>query len=204
MKSLCCVFALFWVASAAQAQLLPDPAAKPQLEPAQTLKPDPFAGSHQPYPRVYGANVADLPNDKALRIRRDPILVGGAEIGPGVSLEAGYAHLPEREITAIDPTRPVDASVPLAEKGASNHLALKYALPASERVTSYGKIGVAHDSVKAGGMTTAATRLHTGAGAKVKVDQRTTLDAEVARHGNAHKKLPISPDRVKAKLNMGF
>lgn len=209
MKALPCIIALAGLAAlGAKAQALPDPDTRPQLERDQVVKPDPFAGSHQPYPRVYGANVAERPNDKALDIVRDPRLVGGAEVTPNVAIEAGYARLPEGDRIAREPGKPDDASIPLGDKGASNHLALKYALPESERVSAYGKVGVAHDTIRLQGRpqstSTSATRLYTGAGASVKVDRHTTFDAEAARHGNASKKLPLSPDGVKARLNMGF
>jgi len=205
MKALRCMIAFAGlVAVQVHAQLLPDPAARPQVERDRAGKADPFAGSHQPYPRVYGANVAELPNDKALGIRRDPRLVGGAEVAPGVSIEAGHAQLPERDKTAIDPTRPEDAAIALGARGASNHLALKYALPQGDRVTAYGKVGVAHDEIKSQGKSVSASSLYTGAGASVKVQRGLTLDAEAAHHGNTSNKLPFSPDGVKARLNLGF
>lgn len=205
MKAIFCMFALACLANpGAQAQVLPASDARPQLERGQVLKPDPFAGSHQPYPRVYGANVAERPNDKALDIVRDPRLVGGAEVTPNLAIEAGYAHLPDRDRIGREPAKPDDASIALGEKGASSHLALKYSLPKSERVSAYGKVGVVHDEIKSHQAPASATSLYTGAGATLKLDKRTTFEAEAARHGNVLRKLPLSPDGVKAKMNMGF
>lgn len=205
MKAIACAIALVGLAAlGAQAQVLPAPETRTQLERSQVFKPDPFAGSHQPYPRVYGANVAERPNDKALDIVRDPRLVGGAEVTPKLAIEAGYAHLPDRDRIGREPAKPDDASIALGEKGASSHLALKYALPKSERVSAYGKVGVVHDEIKSHRAPASATSLYTGAGASLKLDKRTTFEAEAARHGNALKKLPVSPDGVKARMNMGF
>lgn len=103
----------------AQAQLLPDPAPRQpaQLEPGKPAAPDPFAGSHQPYPRVYGGNVAAQPNDHVFTgMRRDPRLIAGVEVAPNVAIEGGYLNLPDKGLHKVEPGKPADASIPLGEK----------------------------------------------------------------------------------------
>ena len=140
MKARHAVLTLGWLAAAgAQAQLLPDPAPGPgaQLERNLPARPDPFAGSHQPYPRVYGGDVAAQPNDHVFTgMRRDPQLLGGVEVAPNVAIEGGYLNLPDKGLHKVEPGKPADASIPLAEKGSSNHLAAKYSLPTTDRLSA--------------------------------------------------------------------
>ena len=195
-------------ASAAQAQLLPDPAPHQpaSLERSKSAAPDPFAGSHQPYPRVYGADVAAQPNDHVFTgMRRDPRLIGGVEVAPNVAIEGGYLNLPDKDLHQVESGKPADASIPLGEKGSSNHLAAKYSLPAGERLTAYGKAGIAYTEKKRErGVAGSDTGLYTGAGASYQVDKRTTVSGDVVRHGDAAKKFNAVRDGVKGNLKMGF
>lgn len=189
-----------------EAQLLPvagNPPAGTDIDTAP-VRTDPFAGSHQPYPRIHAADVAPQPNDHVFRYRRDPRLVAGVEVAPRLSLEGGYTNLPERERIPLDPTRPADAALGLGERGFSNHLAAKYALPAGERLAADAKVGVAH-SVRKTGERVSDTGLYLGAGARYKVDRNTTVTSEVSRHGNAAKTFGrLSKDGIKTDLKMGF
>ncbi len=209
MKARAFVLTLGWLAvAAAQAQLLPDPAPRQpaQLEKNKPDKPDPFAGSHQPYPRVYGADVAAQPNDHVFTgMRRDPRLIGGVEVAPKVAIEGGYVNLPDKGLHKVEPGLPADAAIPLGEKGSSNHLAAKYSLPASERLTAYGKAGIAYTEKKRErGVAGSDTGLYTGAGASYKVDKRTTVSGDFVRHGDAAKKFDRVQDGLKGNLKMGF
>ena len=195
-------------ASASQAQLLPDPAPRQpaSLERNKSAAPDPFSGSHQPWPRVYGSNVAAQPNDHVFTgMRRDPRLIGGVEVAPNVAIEGGYLNLPDKDLHQVESGKPADASIPLGEKGSSNHLAAKYSLPAGEHLTAYGKAGIAYTEKKRErGVAGSDTGLYTGAGASYQVDKRTTVSGDVVRHGDAAKKFNAVRDGVKGNLKMGF
>lgn len=208
MKARRIVLTLGWLAAAgAQAQLLPNPApGQAQLERNQPARPDPFAGSHQPYPRVYGGNVAAQPSDQVFQnMRRDPRLLGGVEVAPNIAVEGGYLNLPDKDLHAVEPGKPADAAIPLAEKGSSNHLAARYSLPAGDRLSVHGKAGVAYTEQKGRGVEAGSdTGLYTEAGARLKVDRRTTVSGDYVRHGDAASKFKDVRDGVKAKLNMGF
>jgi hypothetical protein len=209
MNAPCSAFALgCLLAASAQAQLLPDPApASPaQLERNKALKTDPFAGSHQPYPRIYGGNVAAQPNDHVFKdMRRDPQLLAGAEVAPNVSIEGGHMRLPDRGLHRVEPGKPEDAAIALGEPGSSNYLAAKYALPASEGLSAYGKLGIAHSQTRSAGASASDTGRFTGAGAQLKLDKATTVNGEFKRYGDAAKKLaPLSNDSLKANLKLGF
>ncbi|WP_187271622.1 outer membrane beta-barrel protein [Massilia arenae] len=204
----CLAAAGFHTQAQAQAQLLPDPAPPQpaQLERSQPAAPDPFAGSHQPYPRVYGGNVAAQPNDHVFTdMRRDPRLVSGVEVAPNVSIEGGYVNLPDKGLHKVEPGKPADASIPLGEKGSSNHLAAKYSLSAGDRLSAYGKAGIAYTEKKRErGVAGSDTGLYTGAGASYKVDKRTTVSGDYVRHGDAAKKFDRVRDGVQGNLKMGF
>jgi len=209
MKARAFVLTLGWLAAcAAQAQLLPDPSPRQpaQLERNAAARPDPFAGSHQPYPRVYGGDVAAQPNDHVFTgMRRDPRLIGGVEVAPNVAIEGGYLNLPDKDLHKVEPGKPADASIPLGEKGSSNHLAAKYSLPAGDRLSAYGKAGIAYtEKKKEQGVAGSDTGLYTGAGASYKVDKRTTVSGDFVRHGDAAKKFDRVRDGVKGNLKMGF
>jgi len=207
MKRRALVFALTCLAwGGAQAQrVIPDPA--PQLEKQGVQKPDPFAGSHQPYPRIYGGDAAAQPNDPVMRgFRRDPQPRGGVEVAPNVALEGGAVMLPDLGLQPVEPgteNKPID----LRARGTSSHLAARYALPEREGVSAYGKLGIAHSVKKSpgGSGSVTDTGVYTGAGANYKVDKATTVNGEYTRHGNAASKFGrLSKDGIKANLKMGF
>ena len=205
MKALPIVFALGCLLGAgAQAQrVVPDPAA--QLEKQGVQKTDPFAGSHQPYPRVYGGDAAAQPNDHVFHgMRRDPQPLAGVEVAPNVAIEGGAVLLPDRGLHRVEPGTE-NAPIDLKERGTSSHLAAKYALPESDGVSAYGKVGVAHSARQVAGKSVTDTGVYTGAGARVKVDKATTVSGEYTRHGDAASKFGrLSKDGIKANLKMGF
>ena len=208
MKAYLTAVLLSCLASAgAQAQLLPDPApARTEIERNQPARPDPFAGSHQPYPRVYGGDVAAQPGDHVFKdMRRDPQLLGGVEVAPNVAIEGGYLNLPDRGLHQVEPAKPADASIGLGEKGSSNHLAAKYALPEKDGFSAYGKAGIAYTEQKGRAAQAGSdTGLYTGAGAKRNIDKRTTVSGDFVRHGSAASKFKDVRDGIKANLKMGF
>jgi opacity protein-like surface antigen len=207
MKAFCSALAAgILVAGGAHAQLVRElPSSySPSHEPAKT---GPFDRSLQPSPRSYGGNETANPNDNVMKgFRTDPRLVGGFELAPNLAVEAGYAHLFDRGFHRIDEGRPEDTSGALGAKSFSIHLAGKYSVPLSERLTAYGKLGVAHSGQKSGRTTVTDTGLYTGLGAQYKLHEKATIGAEVGRHGDAAKKWgsATNSDGVRAKLKMGF
>lgn len=208
MKTRPILFALACLACAgAQAQrAVPDSIpASAQLDKQGVQKPDPFAGSHRPTPRVYGGDAAAQPNDHVFKgFRRDPQPLAGVEVAPNVAIEGGAVLLPDRGLHRVEPGTE-NAPIDLRERGTSSHLGVKYALPESEGVSAYGKVGVAHSVRKASGTSVSDTGVYTGAGARYKVDKATTVSGEYTRHGDAASTFKgLSKDGIKANLRMGF
>jgi len=196
-------------ACAAQAQeLLPiqTPAGPAVLKADQLHEPDPFAGTRASASRVYGADVAAQPNDHVFKgFRRDPRLIVGVKVAPHVALEAGYVNLPDRGLYRDEQGRAEGASQGLGEKGSSNHLAVKLSTPEDERLSAYAKAGIAYSEVKRGINAGSETGLYTGAGARLKLDKSTSVNAEFSRHGDAAKKLgSVIKDGIKGSMQMGF
>ena len=196
-------------ASAAQAQeLLPiqTPTGPAVLKADQLHEPDPFAETRPAGSRLYGANVAAQPNDHVFKgFRRDPRLIMGAKVAPNVALEAGYVNLPDRGLYREEQGRAEGASQGLGEKGSSNHLAVKVSTPEDERLSAYAKAGIAYSEVKRSIDAGSDTGLYTGAGAKFRLDNTTSVNAEFSRHGDAAKKLGnVIKDGIKGSMQMGF
>jgi opacity protein-like surface antigen len=211
-------------ACAAQAQeLLPiqTPTGPARLEADQLHAPDPFAETRPAGSRLYGADVAAQPNDHVFKgFRRDPRLIAGVKVAPNVALEAGYVNLPDRGLYREEQGRAEGASQGLGEKGLSTHLAVKVSTPEDARLSAYAKAGIAYSEVKrsinAGsdaGLFNVKRRLnagsdtglYTGAGAKLKLDKTTSVNAEYSRHGDAAKKLGhVIKDGIKGNMQMGF
>ncbi|MEW7849217.1 outer membrane beta-barrel protein [Massilia aurea] len=196
-------------AGQAQAQeLLPiqTPAGPAVIKPDQLHEPDPFAEARPAGSRLYGANVAAQPNDHVFKgFRRDPRLIVGVKVAPNVALEAGYVNLPDRGLYREEQGRAEDASQGLGEKGASNHLAVKVTTPEDARLSAYAKAGIAYSEVKRSINAASDTGLYTGAGAKLKLDKSTSVNAEFSRHGNAANKLGrVIQDGIKGNMQMGF
>ncbi|MET0980980.1 MAG: outer membrane beta-barrel protein [Telluria sp.] len=166
-----------------------------------------FDQGFQPFPRTYGGNEAANPGDKLHKgFRTDPRLVGGIELAPGLSLEAGYVNGFDRGFHGIDEGRPEEVSGALGNHGHSIHVAGKVSAPLGERLSAYGKLGVAHSARKAYGRPATDTGLYTGVGAQYKLDENAGIEAEVGRHGNAARKWSnvTNADAVKARVKIGF
>lgn len=192
------------VSAGVQAQLAP-------ASPSSTLQPQEpskhFGGSFQPFPRTYGGNQAANPGDKLHKgFRTDPRLVGGIEVAPGLAVEAGYVNGFDRGFHAIDEGRPEEVSGALANQVYSMHLAGKLTVPLGERLSTYGKLGVARSERKAYGRQATDTGLYTGFGAQYKLGENAGIDAEVGRHGNAGSSWSnvTNADAVRARVKIGF
>lgn len=191
------------VSTAAQAQLAPEPlSATLQQAPAK-----PFEQSFRPFPRAYGSNQAARPNDTLHKgFRTDPRLVGGIELAPGLALEAGYVNGFDRGFHAIDEGRPEEVAGVLGKQGFSMHVAGKATIPLGERLSAYGKLGVAHSGLRKGDERVTDTGLYTGVGARYELGEHAGIDAEVGRHGKAAGKWgnATNADAVRARVKFGF
>jgi hypothetical protein len=205
VKSICSIVITAVLASgAARAQWLHE-------QPVPTLKLErraPFSESFQPYPRTYAVNEADNPNHKLFRglFKTDPQLLFGVTLAPNLALEAGHVSLADRGFHAIDPRDPRDTAGALDTANFSAHAAVRVTLPLSERLSVYGKLGVAHSQVQTGRLEDRDTGPYLGMGAKLKVDPRTSVDIRYGQHGDAGKKWGSTGNSsgLKADLKMGF
>lgn len=193
-----------FVSGSAQAQLAPG-SPPPTLQPQAPAKV--FEPSFQPFPRAYGSNQAATPNDSMHKgFRTDPRLVGGIELAPGLALEAGYVNGFDRGFHAIDEGRPEEVAGALGNQGYSMHVAGKVSVPLGERLSAYGKLGVARSARKAYGNIATDTGLYTGVGARYKLGENADIDAEAGRHGQAASKWSnvTNADAVRARVRIGF
>ncbi len=193
-------------AAAAHAQHAPEPP-KPVLAPEASAGKEAFERSHAPYPRVYGDNTTANPNDTIIKgYRTDPKLVAGVEVAPNLALEAGHAPLLDRGFRKIDEGRPEDVSGALGATGSSNYVAGKVSIPLTEQLSVHGKMGVAYSERKTPSIKEADTGLYTGVGARYRLNDNASVDADYSRHGHAAKKWggATNADGVKARLKIGF
>lgn len=166
-----------------------------------------FEPAFQPFPRTYGGNQAADPSAVSHKgFRTDPRLLGGVELAPGLAVEAGYVNGFDRGFHAIDEGRPEEVAGALGKQGYSMHVAGKVSVPLTERLSAYGKLGVAHSERRARGIEASDTGLYTGFGARYKLGENAGIDAEVGRHGNAASKWGsvTNADAVKARVKIGF
>lgn len=209
------------LAAGAQAQVLNAP--DTYSNPRQSALQEKFDQAYQPYPRAYGGNEAEGPNDKAFAglFKRDPRLVGGYELFPHVSIEAGYVHLLDRGFRRIDPFEPENPLGTLNINNFSSHLALKYAMPLTDKLVAYGKVGWAHSVMTPQvGVARAIARetgqpvrgketdtgRYLGVGAQYQLSDKTSIDAQYGSHGDSAKKWgkDTNSTGVRANLKMGF
>lgn len=212
MKRLHCLpGALLLAAGAAQAQLAEGPAAPVALADVlpRTVYSTPQDPVHQGFPRLYGGNLAHNPNDRLFngRYKTDPKLMMGIAITPTLAFEAGYVNLVDLGFHPINEADPEDTTGAIGQQGFNTYLAAKITQPLGERLTAYGKLGVARSEQRIGDLQGVDVGLYTGVGAKYKVSERVTVDGAFENHGHAAErwyKQTNSSSSVKAKLNMGF
>jgi opacity protein-like surface antigen len=155
---------------------------------------------------VYGKNLAENSNDRLFNgvFKTDPKLILGVEISPNWALEAGYVPLIDRGFHKVDERDTGDTAGALGANGSSTHAAVKYSLPLSDRLSAYGKVGVGHSDVRSGGGAS-QTGIYTGAGAKLKVNERTTVGGEYGSHGGGLKSFGNSnSNSIKADVGIRF
>lgn len=214
--------AAIFLAGSAQAQSL-EPQAGTYSNPKQAAIQESFDKAQRlPYPRAYGGNEAASPNDKAFAglFKRDPRLVGGYELFPNLAVEAGYVYLLDYGFHRIEPG-PDAAPGGLNHNNFSSHLAFKYTLPLTDRLSAFGKVGVAH-SVMTPSLNVVAlegtgaegkplrrketdTGRYLGVGAQYKLSENASVDAQYGSHGDAARWGKASNSTgARANLKIGF
>ena len=233
MKASSIVFgAVVLATSSAQAQLSeaagPAPVLEAEAEPGR-LKP--LATGFKRYSPLYGGNETANPNDRLFPgFRTDPRFVLGLAFNQYLALETGYSHLSDQGFHKIDTfarrSGAVESAVSEGALGVKSHttyIAARITLPVNERLTAYGKFGIAQSAVKNDGFLSpqaaeaiaAGTPLKPGSesgtgaygaiGAKYKLNDRATLSGEVRSNGSASKFGNASnASGVQGSMGIGF
>lgn len=212
MKAVSCMFALAGLASlGAQAQLVEGSAAPVALADVQprTVYAKPQEPVQRTYPRIHGGNLDHNPNDRLFNgmYKTDPKLMMGIAITPALAFEAGYVNLLDLGFHPVDERDPEDTSGAIGQQGFNTHLAAKITQPLSERLSAYGKLGVALSEQRVGILKGVDVGLYSGVGASYRVGERMTVDGAFENHGHAAERWyrqTNSSSSVKARLNMGF
>jgi hypothetical protein len=210
------------LASAAQARPPEDAqVAAPRLSADSTGRYGPIAEGFKRYTPLYGENEAANPNDRQFSgFRTDPRLVLGYAFTKNFAIEAGYAHLRDEGFHKIEPG-PVEQAVAAGALGAKSHttyVAAKVTLPLSERLSVYGKFGVAQSQLKDDGLLPRGSPTVGGAalpgsdegaygavGATFRVNKRTTVSGEIVGNGSARKFDNVSnASGLKGSVGIGF
>lgn len=195
----------------AQAQLVEQAAAPVAL--ADTRPRSVFAAPRDPgyqtFPRVYGGNLNATPNDRLFAglFKTDPRLLMGVATAPGLAFEAGYVNLLDQGFRPVNERDPEDTTGAIGLRGFNLHAAVKVTQPLGERLSAYGKLGVAHSQNRRGVLKGVDTGLYTGIGAQYKMSERVTIDGSFENHGHAAQRFENatnSSSRVKANLSLGF
>lgn len=195
----------------AQAQLA-EPAPAP-VELADTRPRSVFSAPRDPegqaYPRVYGGNLNANPNDRLFGglFKTDPRLLMGVAVTPALAFEAGYVNLLDQGFRPVNERDPEDTTGAIGLRGFNLHAGVKVTQPLGERLSAYGKLGVAHSQNRRGASQGVDTGLYTGVGASYQVSERVTIDGSFENHGHAAERFQNatnSSSRVKANLSLGF
>lgn len=204
MKSIHTILALALLGSgAAQAQFVDQ---STQLQQPFNKTPTAFDQIPQSGSRGYGKNVAENPNDRLFKgmFKTDPKLLFGVELSPNWALEAGYVNLYDRGFHRVDERDTGDTAGALGANGSSTHVAVKYTMPITDQLSAYGKVGVGHSEMVRGDRK-AETGIYTGAGAKLKVNDRMTIRGEYGSHGGGLKSFGNSnSNSIKADVGIRF
>lgn len=163
----------------------------------------------QTFPRVYGGNLSANPNDRMFAglFKTDPRLVMGVAVTPALAFEAGYVNLLDQGFHPVNERDPEDTTGAIGLHGFNTHIAAKLTQPLGERLSAWGKLGVARSENRRGKFQGVDVGLYTGVGAQYKVSERATLDGAFENHGHAAERFrdaTNSSSRVKANLNLGF
>lgn len=231
-KGLVFAAAALLATGSAQAQLVDAPSSRLSTEPGGRFGP--LAEGFKRYQPLYGGNETANPNDrlfKAQGFRTDPRLVIGYAFNQYLAVETGYSHLRDQGFHKPDPFDPREAAVDsalgagvLGAKSFTTYVAAKITVPVNERLSAYGKLGVAQSVVKndgfltpemaeaqAGGKSTSVFGSETGSGAygavgaKYKLNDKATIKGEVIRNGSADKfRSNSNATGVRGSVGFGF
>lgn len=200
-----------------KAQLVAQPA--PDLPaPSTRLAADadgrygPLDGAFKRYSPVYGGNEAANPNDRVFKgFRTDPRYVLGIKVNEYLAFETGYSYLWDEGFHKIDTfgrragaAESAVAAGDLRARSNTTYLAARITIPVNERLSAYGKFGVAHSTVANDGFTTprmaqaraegrlggefageSSTGPYGAVGARYKLNDRATVSGEVRMNGSA-------------------
>lgn len=158
---------------------------------------------------MYGGNLNANPNDRLFGglFKTDPRLLMGVAVTPGLAFEAGYVNLLDQGFRPVNERDPEDTTGAIGLRGFNLHAAVKVTQPLGERLSAYGKLGVAHSQNRRGQIQGVDTGLYTGVGARYRVSERVTVDGSFENHGHAAQRFQNatnSSSRVKANLSVGF
>jgi opacity protein-like surface antigen len=215
-------------AGSAQAQLVETASSRLSAEPGGRFGP--LAAGFKRYSPLYGGNETANPNDRLFPgFHTDPNLVLGYAFNQYLALETGYSHLRDQGFHKANPfdqrENAVDAAVAAGALGATSnttYIAARITVPVNERLSAYGKFGIAHSKVEkdgfispamaqaaAEGKSPVAGETGTGpfgaVGARYKVNDRTTLKGEYRVNGSASKFGSASnASGLKGSVGIGF
>jgi hypothetical protein len=141
--------------------------------------------------------------------RTDPRLVAGVNLNPFLAVETGYVERIDRGFHKIDPGRPEDVSGALGARGFHSYLAGKLTVPVDDKLSAYGKLGIAYSERKGGDngyKTDVDAGPYVGVGAKYRLNEKAAVTVEAQRHGDTAKKWggATNANGVGAKLKLGF
>ncbi len=193
----------------AQAQLL-------NLPPSEARAPALTLSRTQPFPVSYLVNEEAVDMQAGQRplfktFRADPKLVAGFDITPYLGLEAGYANLFSRSYHFIDEeARHEERDGAMGQGGFTGYLATRVTLPIDQRLSTYGKFGIAYSErdtrdAKAASVTDADAGLYANVGARYKLSDKASVVGEYQRAGDTRKWGNSSnANGFGAKLKLGF
>jgi opacity protein-like surface antigen len=197
------------VIGSAQAQLLA-PASAPTLQ-AQQPAAQAFGKIQQAFPRSYMSNdTAPAVDNLHPNFRTDPKLVGGFELTPNLGIEAGLSNLYSRGFHYVDERHADEIKGAFGNHGIASYLAAKVSVPVDDRLSAYGKLGIAYSVRESAGADKTLRDVdvgpYAGVGAKYKLTDKASLSGEYQFQGDTGKKWSndTNANGFGAKLKLGF
>jgi hypothetical protein len=191
------------VAGGAQAQLLNLP---PSEAPALTLS------RTQPFPLPYITSETPLaPNNPLYTYRSDPQLLAGLDLTRNLGIEAGFGNLFSRGFHYVDlEGRPDEREGVLGNHGFTSYLAARLRVPLSDRLSAYGKLGIAYSERamydrQAKPVKDVDAGTYANVGARYKLTEKASFSGEYQRAGDTKKwGGATNANGLGTKLHLGF